>query len=115
MFIGILKAAEEKSRIQFRLRNPVTQIRGSGSASKRYGSGTLLSCLGVEGLRISLSENTYLELLVSLGEDDKLGHEGDVDGLLVEIGGHLGGLRHVATVHQPESRRDLANTQFFSV
>jgi hypothetical protein len=56
---------------------------------------------------------TYLELLVSLGEDDKLGHEGDVDGLLVEVGGHLGGLRHVATVHQPEPRRDLANTKIF--
>jgi hypothetical protein len=50
---------------------------------------------------------------VSLGEDDKLGHEGNVDGLLVKVGGHLGGLRHIATVHQPESRRDLANKQFF--
>ena len=46
---------------------------------------------------------------MSLGEDDKLGHEGYVDGLLVEVGGHLGGLSHVPTVHQPEPRRDLAN------
>jgi hypothetical protein len=38
MFVGILKATEKKSRI--RIRNPKV-IRGSGSISKRYGSGTL--------------------------------------------------------------------------
>ncbi len=40
-FAGMMKlqATEEKSRI--RIRNPVVRIRGSGSISYRYGSGTL--------------------------------------------------------------------------
>jgi hypothetical protein len=38
IFVGILKATEEKSRIQ--IRNPVVRIRGSGSVSKRLGSKT---------------------------------------------------------------------------
>jgi hypothetical protein len=37
-----------------------------------------------DGIGLSY-RNNYLELLVSLGEDDKLGHEGYVDGLLVEL------------------------------
>jgi hypothetical protein len=39
IFVGILKAREEKSRI--RIRNPLVRIHGSGSVSKRHGSGTL--------------------------------------------------------------------------
>jgi hypothetical protein len=35
-FVGIFKATKEKSRI--RSRNPVVQIRGSGSVLKRHGS-----------------------------------------------------------------------------
>ena len=44
---------------------------------------------------------------MSLGEDEELGHEGNVYGLLVERGGHLGGLSHVPAVHQPEPGRHL--------
>jgi hypothetical protein len=35
-----------------------------------------------------------------------LRHEWNMDGLSVELGGHLGGLAHVPAVHQPEPGRD---------
>lgn len=44
--------------------------------------------------------------LMSFAEHHELGHEGDVDGLPVEFGGHLGGLGDVAAVHEPEAGRD---------
>jgi hypothetical protein len=39
IFVGIMKATEEKSWV--RIRNPEVWIRGSGSVSKRHGSGKL--------------------------------------------------------------------------
>jgi hypothetical protein len=47
IFFGILKAAEEKSRIWIRVINPVVQIHDSGSrsVSKRYISVTLVGNL----------------------------------------------------------------------
>ncbi len=50
VFVGILKAIEEKSRI--RIRNPEVWIRGSESVSKRYGSGTLLKRSTFNHLRV---------------------------------------------------------------
>ncbi len=48
IFVGILKATEEKSRIliRIRIRNQVGQIRGYGSISKRYYFGPLLPAVG---------------------------------------------------------------------
>lgn len=35
-----------------------------------------------------------------------LGHEGNVNGLSVEVGSHFGRFSHVATVHKPEAGRN---------